>query len=39
MYIPGISDLYKVIRDIVLKNEHNSADEFAWLDKVFGVEA
>ena len=37
MYIPGISDLYKVIRDIILDNESNSADEFYWLDKIFGV--
>ncbi len=37
MYIPGISDLYIVIRDIILKYEKNAADEFEWLDKIFGV--
>lgn len=38
MYIPGISDLYVVIRNIILKYEDNAADEFEWLDKIFGVE-
>lgn len=38
MYIPGISDLYIVIRNIILKNEGNATDELKWLDKIFGVE-
>lgn len=38
MYIPGISDLYKFISDIILGNEHNAADEIAWLDKIFGID-
>lgn len=27
--------IYELIRDLVLKYEHNAADEFAWLDKIF----
>ena len=38
MYIPVISDLYTVIRNIILKNEGNAADELGWLDKIFGIE-
>ncbi len=29
------SDLYKFIRDIILKHEPNAADEFEALDKIF----
>lgn len=28
--------IYEFIRDIILDNEHNAADEFEWLDKIFG---
>lgn len=28
--------IYELIRDIVLKYEHNAKDEFAWLDMIFG---
>lgn len=27
--------IYELIKKIVLDNEHNAADEFAWLDKIF----
>lgn len=30
-----MKDLYEFIRDIILDNESNAADEFAWLDKIF----
>lgn len=38
MYIPGISGLYKFISNIILENEHNAADEIAWLDNIFGID-
>lgn len=28
--------IYELIKKIVMDNEPNAGDEFAWLDKVFG---
>ncbi len=36
MNMGPITDIYGIIRNIILKNEPNSKDEFGWLDKIFG---
>lgn len=38
MYLGPITDIYGIIRTIIAKNEPNSQDEFAVLDKIFGYE-
>lgn len=38
MYMGPITDIYAFIRNIIAKNEPNSGDEFAVLDKIFGYE-
>lgn len=37
MYIPGVSDLYKVISSLVYHWESNAKDEIEALDKIFGI--
>lgn len=38
MYMGLITDIYGFIRNIIARNEPNSQDEFAVLDKIFGYE-
>ncbi len=38
MNLGPITDIYGFIRNIIARNEPNSQDEFAVLDKIFGYE-
>ena len=38
MNLGYITDIYGFIRNIIARNEPNSQDEFAVLDKIFGYE-
>lgn len=38
MNLGPITGIYAIIRNIIARNEPNSQDEFAVLDKIFGYE-